>query len=283
MSLYKDPVTTLLEVIERENGVVLDPADYDFSAPTPATPVEGSGASYNTVITVSANNVAAPYAGDIDLYYNRLDLADLATMVNMDIRSPASTTTHDLIPSLNRRFGLNLSTSDIILRDTVDNGGYKLALLEAEPTSIGWIGSIEVSVMEGDLLLEDHLLQPALDGLFYPTEYPTKMFAQFYSYWRDFSAHYDYLITLTEGDPITLDLVSVLGDITGDPWIGAGQGEYSLAYAQIIFAGSTATSGEVNGDYDFALIIRLDLDACTSMTGDLVIHFSQPEDPNAIA
>jgi hypothetical protein len=282
MALYKDPVTTLLEVIEKENNVTLDPADYDFSIPEPATPPAESSAVYNTKIIISANNVAAPFAGDIDIFYNRLNLSDLDSMVAMYIRSPELATTHDILPSLNRRFGLNLTPADIILENTAEFEGYRIAHLKAEDTSIGWIGGIDVSVVEGDVLLEDHLLDRALGGLYYPTEYPTKPFAQFYSYWRDFSDHYNFLATVVVGDPIGMEIASAMGDVTGDPWQTTGQNEYSLGNAEIIYAGLTADTGLANDDYDRVIIIRLDLDTCTGMTGDLVIHFSEPEDPLAI-
>lgn len=281
MALYRDPKTVLLEIIERDNDIVLSPEDYDFSDPVPVTPPAESDAVYNTRIIVTANNVAAPYQGEIDFYYNRLDLGDLAKMVDLSIRSPMMESTHDLIPSLNRRFGLSLSTHDIVLEPTVDMGGYRRATLRAEPTSLGWIGEVDLNVMEGDLNLEDHLVNVALGGLHYPTEYPTKTFASFYSYWRDFSDHFDYLKTLKAGDPITLELVAVMNDVTEDVWVGAGQSDFSLAYSEITYAGPTSENGLANDDYDFVIIIKLDLDACESMTGELIIHFSEPEDPHA--
>lgn len=282
MALYKDPVTTLLEVIERENGVTLDPADYDFGTPTPATPPEGSSASYNTQIAITANNVAAPYAGSIELFYNRLDLADLGDMVSMYIRSPLSTTTHDIIPALNRRFGLNLTQADIVLRDTIAEEGYKTAQLTATEGSIGWIGEITVSVAEGDVLLEDHLVNTALGGLNYPTEYPTKTFAQVYSYWRDFSEHHDYLTALQAGDAMSLDLAAVLHDVTGDDWLASGAGDFSLGNATITFSGDPDDTSVANDDYDHVVIIALDVGTCLGMTGDLVLHSSAPQDPNTV-
>jgi len=283
MALYKDPKTVLLEIVEKENNVTLGQEDYDFSPPEVVTPPPESTASYNTKVRLIANNVAAPYAGEIDIYYNRLRLEDLGTMVELYIQSPLSDTTHDILDSLNRRFGLNFTPDDIVLKDTVDMGGYRVAQLEATPTSLGWIGAIDVSVVEGDLLLEDYLLDTALGGLNYPTEYPTKTFAQFYSYWRDFSAHHEFLTTLRVGDPMSLELASVLGDVTGDPWIASGQSEFSIGgNAAIIYAGSTADHPAANDDYEHVVVIELDLDACTEMTGHLVIHSSEPFDPNDI-
>lgn len=283
MALYKDPKTILLEIVERENNVTLGTEDYTFSDPEPATPPDGSDAEYNTKVTITANNVAAPYAGDIDIYYNRLDLADLDSMVELYIQSPEFETTHDILGSLNRRFGLLLTEADILLKDTIQEDGYKVAPLEADPTSLGWIGSIDVSVVEGDLLLEDHLVDTALGGLQYPTEYPTKTFAQFYSYWRDFSDHTEYLKTVEAGDSISMELASALDDVTGDPWQASGQNDFSLGgNAEIVFAGSTDDYAASNDDYDYVIAIALDLDACTSMTGTLVLHFSEPFDPNAV-
>lgn len=281
MALYRDPKTVLLEVIERDNGITLTTEDYDFSDPVPVTPPDGSDATYNTRIIITANNVAAPYQGEIDFYYNRLDLADLEKMVDLSIRSPEMATTHDLLPSLNRRFGLNLELSDIVLEPTTDMGGYHRATLRAEETSLGWIGEVSLTVMEGDLNLEDHLVNVTLGGLHYPTEYPTKTFASFYSYWRDFGEHFEFLKTVKVGDTPGLELTSIMSEVTEDPWQASGQNDFSLAYSEITYAGPTSEYGLSNGDYEFVIVISLDLDACTSMTGDLIIHFSEPEDPNA--
>lgn len=281
MSLYKDPATTLLGIIERENNITLSPEDYDFSVPVPAIPPEESDASFNTQITITANNPAAPYAGSIDIYYNRLDLADLGRMVTMAIRSPDTATTHDVIPSLNRRFGLNLNPEDLVLSDTVPMTGYSTADLVATPESLGWVGSTSVSVAEGDLDLETYLATTVLGGLEYPTDDTSRPFAQFYSYWRDFSAHHDYLTTLATGDPVGLELTSVLNDVTEDIWVAAGVGEYSLSQAVITYSGPTSENGLANPDYDHIVVVSLDPIDCTAMSGELVIHSRLPDDPYA--
>lgn len=281
MSLYLAPKQVLLSIIERDNGITLNEEDYDFSDPIPATPPDGSTATYNSQITVTANNVAAAYQGDIEFYYNRLRFEDLANMVPLSIRSPDMATTHDILPSLNRRFGLNLTPGDIIDRPTVDEGGYRSAVLEANPTSLGWIGSAVVTIQEGDLLIEDFLTTTALGGLDYPTEYPTKTFAVMYSYWRDFSEHHEYLFTVDEGDTLGLEMTSVLNDVTEDPWQATGLGEFSLSNAVVSYAGPTASYSDANPDFTNVIVIDLSLDDCEGMTGSLVIHFSEPEDPNA--
>lgn len=281
MGLYRDPKTVLLEVIEKKNGITLDPNDYDFSAPLPSTPPPGNAGRYNTVVTITANNVAAPYQGDIEFYYNRLDLADVASMVDLTLRSPSMETSHDLLPSLNRRFGLNLTVDDIALLPTEESIGYRTATLRATETSLGWIGETTVMVAEGDLDLDAHLVTTSLGGLHYPTDYPTKTFAHFYSYWRDFSDHFDYLRQVTTEGTIGFAMTSVMNDVTDDVWVATGQGEYSLSRAEIVYAGPTAQHLSANTDYTHVIEIALNFDDCTSMTGNLLLHFSEPEDPEA--
>lgn len=281
MSLYKDPATTLLGILERENNIVLDRADYDFSIPVPATPAPDSEAVFNTQITITANNPSAPYAGSIDIYYNRLDLADLDRMVELTIRSPDTATSHDVLPSLNRRFGLNLNPEDVVLNDTTPDAGFSVVHLIATPESLGWIGSTDVAVAEGDLDLETHLTTTTLGGLEYPTDDLSRPFAQFYSYWRDFSDHHDYLKTLAPGDPVGLELTSVLNDVTDELWVASGVAEYSLSQAAITYAGPTQNSAIANVDYDTVVVVELHPTDCTACSGSLVIHSSAPVDPFA--
>ncbi len=282
MALYRDPKTVLLETIEQRNNITLDPVDYDFSEPVPVSPPPGSSAVYNTAITVTANNVAAPYQGDYDFYYNRLDFAELESMVDFYIRSPGVATSHDVIDPLNRRFGLSLTTDDIELLDTVDMGGYYEVLIKAKTTSIGWIGEATLRLSEGGLDLGDFIFNTELGGLQYPTPYPSKTFAVMYSYWRDFSAHTETLKSYATEGGLDQVMVNILQDVTGDPWQLTGQADYSLSNAVISFAGVTDDISTVNNDYDYAIIIDLNIDDCLEMTGQLILHFNEPEDPNAL-
>lgn len=279
MSLYKDPRSTILHLLEVENNITLDSSDYDFSAPTPSSPPDGSDASYNTALTISNNNPAAPYIGEVEVYYNRLNLADLKVLADIYVHSPDINTTHEILPSLNRRYGLNLTVDDVEDLPTDPYDGYRIAHLKAKSDSIGWIGEIDIGVVEGDLILEDHLTEVVLGGLNYPTEDLTRTFAHFYSYWRNFSDHHEFLRDVKRGDEIGLDIISILNDVTGDPWVGSGTSEFSLDDAEIVFSGSTSDYPSSNDDYDYLVVIALDPEKCTGMSGSLILHHT--EDPYA--
>jgi hypothetical protein len=280
MSLYKDPVTTLLNVVGSSNGgIVLDPEDYDFI--NPQLNQTGQHPNHNSHVTIQANNTAAPYQGTVEIFYNRLLLDDLAKLVTLTLKAPSVTNSHDLLPFLNARFGTNLETTDVVLVDAEDFTDYKTVQLTAEASSLGWIGTVSVSVSQGEIPLENYLTVTALPGLDYPTPYATLPFAQMYSYWRDFSEHVAYLKTLTVGQAIPQELATILTDITGDTWAFTGYAEYSLQGAEILAAGSTANNGLFNSNYDYGLQVRLDHDNAYGITGDLIIHFSDPVDPFA--
>ncbi|MNO12970.1 hypothetical protein D3C76_25900 [compost metagenome] len=278
MSLYKDPVTTLLQTVSAVNGnVVLDPADYDFVNPMPNS--SGQYPDQNSQVTLKANNAFAPYQGEYEIYYTRLSLADLAKLVTLSIKAPSVTNSHDVLPFLNDRFGLNLEESDIVLVDAEDLVDYKTVQLTAMANSLGWIGTVQVTVTQGEIPLENYLTNTALPGLDYPTPYATLPFAQVYSYWRDFSVHTAYLKTLTAGQPIPQELADILTDVTGDTWPRSGYSQYSLGGAEIIWAGVAADNGLFNNNYDYGLQVRLNHDDAFGITGDLIIHFSDPVDP----
>ncbi|MND14885.1 hypothetical protein D3C80_50890 [compost metagenome] len=276
-SLYPDPREVLLSVVGEENNIVLYPEDYDFLNPTPAVPPQGSSALYNTKVTIKANNIAAAYQEQVDIFYNRLKLQDLATLVSLSLKAPGDVdTSHKLIPSLNARFGLNIKEEDLELTQAEDQGDFKTITLTAAPGSIGWIGETTVSVAEGEINLETYLTVTALPGLKYPTDYPTRVFAQFYSYWRDFTEYHPQLSLLKAGDPITGTISGMLTALTGDTWLLSGPGAYSLGGASITFAGLTEGNGKFNPDYKYGIIIHIDHTTATGIAGDLILHFNDP-------
>lgn len=279
MSLYKNPITTLLNVVGSYNGITLDPADFDFIDPQPNT--SGQHPEQNSVVLIKANNAFAPYQGQTEVYYNRLLLQDLAKLVTLTMKAPSVTTSHDLLPFLNDRFGLNLEESDVELIDAEDHGDYKTVQLTAVASSLGWVGTVSISVSQGDIQLETYLTNTVLDGLNYPTPYATLPFAQMYSYWRDFSAHVAYLKTIVTGQVIPQELADILSNITGDAWFRTGYHEFSLGGAQVIWAGKAVDNGLMNPGYDYGLQVRLNHDDAFGITGDLIIHFSDPVDPFA--
>lgn len=278
MALYKDPRTTILTVVGNVNGgIVLDPDDYDFV--NPQVNQTGQHTAYNSHVTIHANNAAAAYQGDVEVFYDRLLLEDLAKLVQLTLKAPSVTNSHDLLPFLNARFGTNFEESDIELVDAVDMETYKTVQLTATASSLGWHGTALVSVAQGDIKLEDYLTVTALSGLDYPTPYATLPFAQMYSYWRDYSEHVNYLKTITAGQAIPQELATIMSSVTGDTWAFNSYAEFSLLGAQVIWAGKAADNGLFNANYDYGLQVRLNHDNAFGITGDLIIHFSDPVDP----
>lgn len=278
MALYKDPKTTILAVVGTSNGgIVLDPDDYDFV--NPQVNQTGQYPAYNSHVTIHANNAAAAYQGDVEVFYDRLLLEDLAKLVQLTLKAPNVTNSHDLLPFLNARFGTNFEESDIELVDAVDMETYKTVQLTATANSLGWHGTALVSVAQGDVKLEDYLTVTALSGLDYPTPYATLPFAQMYSYWRDFSEHVNYLKTITAGQAIPQELATIMTSVTGDTWAFNSYAEFSLLGAQILWAGKAADNGLFNANYDYGIQVRLNHDNAFGITGDLIIHFSDPVDP----
>lgn len=278
MSLYKDPVTTLLAVVGAANGnITLEPEDYDFISP--AANSSGKYPTQNSQVLIRANNNFASYQGEVMVYYNRLSFEELNRLVDLTLKAPAVTNSHDLLPFLNDRFGTVIGEDDVELVDATDMGEYKTVVLTAKADSLGWIGTCTVSVSQGEIQLETYLTNTALSGLDYPTPYATLPFAQMYSYWRDFSAFTSFLATVKAGDAITQELATILSSVTGDTWALSGYSQFSLGGATILWAGTPADNGLFNESYDHGIQIRLNHDDAYGITGDLMIHFNDPYDP----
>lgn len=109
-----------------------------------------------TQITLSirpplSNYEVLPYIGEDTFTYQRLNLADLGTLIADDMQTfapPLPTTTATIVAELQTRYGIVSDENDFIIEEiTADSNGFSL---RAAPTSLRWYGSL--ALMWGDVL-----------------------------------------------------------------------------------------------------------------------------------
>lgn len=281
MALYKLPLVTLVETINAQNGLNLNLSEYKFSDPKV---IPSAGLSDNTELTISSKDRQSTYSGQTTVTYRRLPLTEVVHQGNITIPSKGLSTTRDVYQAINRYYGTVFNDEDIEVRDLTGdelNPSTTIAI-RALPNSYGWIGTATVSVREGGYELKDHLIYTEMDGFDYPNNRVNKPFGHIYSYWRDFSGHYESLIDIPMGrNPANVSILkTALEAVTGDAWATAGQSRYSLQGCDVLeLVHPMADQLEnYNRRYDNAVRVRLNDTYNTGIGGELILHFNTPID-----
>lgn len=161
----KAPEQIITDLINFDNGTTLDPATLLFSD------VTASSGTRNTSVLVSANNTSL-YAGSVTLFYNRIDLATIPGIRDVNFEIGSRTKMSEIIPDINARFGINLTPADYkeeILPLFSGNNPLekKYFDVDALPGSLIFIGELGLTITRGPLLLSTIILNRVLNGLTY--------------------------------------------------------------------------------------------------------------------
>lgn len=272
--LFPAPLDAILAAIKAQNGVDLVRAQYLFSNPIAVANPNGN----NTEITVTANSPESPYTGSVTVNYRRLDLANLATLLPLPLKFSGITTVAQAATALNAMFGLNFVMADDLvagdLNVAVDGSG--TLTLTAKANSLGWIGTVDLPFVLGNLPLATIITQPSLPGLLYPNRDVSKPFGEMYSYWRDFTAQSTALAGITTSAPDLAALAALLQQNTTHAWTAAASGRYSVKDAVVTYNGDTAGRTDCNTAYLKVCIVTLDPTASLGYSGQLFLHYTPP-------
>lgn len=276
MPLYKAPLQAVVDSINRLNKLDLVADEYVFGAPTALATPRGM---VNTEIEITAKDQWSAYSGSVTVGYHRLALSELADQVNLVVPVHSINTTLDIALAVNKYFSTVLTADDIIVRDLTEEEKAipGTILLEANPTSYGWIGSVEVGTRIGGYNLPTYLTNRALAGMNYPTPVTTRPFAHIYSYWRNFSEQQVLLKDVVVGTDSLSAIRDALQANTGDAWLLTGSGRYTLDGATVLeIAEPRLRPEDFNDKYDWAITVQLDDTKSLGLTGKLTLHFNEP-------
>lgn len=163
----KLPLEIVFDLINEQNGTVLNNTEVELGQPTIAT---GNGGAYNTELLVTAREHGR-YDGSVIMGYNRLDVNGFLFGEPYALNLGDAVNISDLIPEINLKLRANLT-----LDDYTDGpigpwegtpGENKLLLIEMKPTSLVFIGELAVTVHVEDVPLGTVLVVKALPGLIY--------------------------------------------------------------------------------------------------------------------
>lgn len=146
LNIAKPAIEILMDKINAENLLSLSVDDFLFSAPVPATL---TFSTVNTKVTLTPK-VSSGFYNSRDIYYERLDLAQILHNQTVEIIVTTETLLSQLIPQINTLFGINLTSDDY--NDTaipaVVPGVEHSVVVQAKATSYLFIGTVNLVLGE---------------------------------------------------------------------------------------------------------------------------------------
>ena len=163
----KLPLEIVFDLINEQNGSVLNNTEVELGFPTIAT---GDGGAYNTDILVSSR-VNSRYDGSVAVGYNRLDVEGFLFGEPIIIPLGDSVNFSDLIPEVNLKLRINLTPDDYVEGPIGEwqntSGEIKQISIPMKSTSLVFIGSLPVTVNADDISLAQVFPNTVLVGLTY--------------------------------------------------------------------------------------------------------------------
>jgi len=294
MAIYQPAKDVILAAVNAQNSLSIKATDVVFSAPKDIRGTDkGTITGKNTQIKLTAAPVGSGWSGKKNVTYNRLDLADLVTLIGDTLIMGSSVQMlHDGLIGLNNRYGFIFDTGDLDNTEVewASEGATGKVMLRAKADSVGWIGAYNFNVKRGDESLESAVTTNVLSGLKYPngqmgSETPTAIMAQVYSYPYNFTAYRDQLLAMAPqvltGQVLT-DITNILKTVTGAAWLATTSATWGLADGRILSVGlNDPITMPTNAKYKYVMVIQLPA-ATTNITGNLYLQFNDPENPSEV-
>lgn len=291
MGIFKLSKDILREAVNTQNSLSVKDTDIVYSDPKDIRETEqGTTSARNTLVKITAAPVGSTWSGKKNLFYDRLDLGKLTSLIGDTIQLGSVEFIHDALIGLNNRYGFVFEAADLINSEVSwePDGKTGTVVLEAEPLSLGWINSVQFKVIKGDESLTSAVTNTVLNGLKYPngdmgSVAQSAIIAEVYSYPFDYSAYRDTLLSvvtgpLVSGDRLN-DTVAMLKAVTGSAWVSTAATSWGLLNAEIEYNGLNTPEYPTNAKYKYLMVIKLPA-TTTNIKGKLYIQFNDPEDPN---
>lgn len=162
VNLNKPAKELIFDLINEGNREYLDAlklpdlTEGNISLGTPSA--NDASAQHNTNIVVTSV-VGGGFYNSVPVNYDRISLSALFSKLNqvrLDVRHPTSTT--DLLPRLNHKFGLQLSPDDIVIESITGARGDTVTI-RAQPEALCYTDSVDIVLgfefLRGVMLMED--------------------------------------------------------------------------------------------------------------------------------
>jgi hypothetical protein len=195
-----------------------------------------------------------------------------------------------LIASVNKQYGTKITSEDVELTYFNPNTLPKQVTIVAKDDSLGWLGSLTVTVIDFVQSLPDAIQQSVLPIFDYPTGQSAKGQGTLYLRPYSFDTYWSFLRRLVVGKQSLTDSVSILNIVNGvlpstQQWVLSNsaapfnlRGDYAGGAAQcsVLYAGDPTLAYTHRLDVDRILVLSLSPTLNTGYFGYLVLHYNDP-------
>lgn len=267
-SLSLSTLENLLRLISKKNkGIYIDPAKVEVKDVREFRTVGSNTAA--TLIGKKGSNLP----GESEIKYPR---KDIRTLIHEPLKIVPGNqrNTSELLPVLNRQYGLKLVDSDIIVEPCDVTKPLTELTVKLSPTNLVWIGSIPVLITEPanslasiitvtDLSLDDDDID---DG---------KLIADILYFAINFTVLAGSLSTYATGSAVDKALCKSINTALPQRWVHyVTPRQYNVSDATVSYNGSTENCPfNCNDDFTNVMFITLG-DLCTNYKGSLVLHYN---------
>jgi hypothetical protein len=296
VSIFINPKQSLLDYINTANGTTRFTAlNTALSVPQPVAGTWREGTTTKNTFVKATPMPGADFKGKTYLVYDRLQLGDfrhfrpVRTLPCYQVDS-----VHDILSNILYYYAIKLNADDVEDDPIVlDGEGKATVTVRAKPGSLIWLGSVTFDIIPGGALIDSYLQATTLNGLHYPVDdFTTQTSALIYTYGYDFSGFRDQFLLIDDGGVITQPQAQFIADalktldkgIGAALWVGvdATATLWNLFGATCVYNGLNSIEYASNPAYKYIMVLEL-AGTVTKPSGRFILHYNDPEDPNAIS
>lgn len=267
----------LLDAINIENNLQNNPLTWNQIAAGFPEKVTSAGADKNTRLIIYGLKQGG-YKGTVTLKYDRISLPEIFRNVTPVVVTEPVALLSQLLPKLNKTYGLSLDKDDIIEQSVADLGEDFLITVQLRAGCVAWEGDFELRFTKFRPKLKDVIADNVLDVIVAPFPKGTKPRAEYVAYGYDYSTMSETFKTWAVNRTLTQDDIDELNEtvqgrkLVNTTGANAAAGEVALAGAKVTSINTVTENSLFNVKYEKAIVITLA--ATSNYEGQLIIHYS---------
>ncbi len=267
----------LLDAINIENNLQNNPLTWNQIAAGFPEKVTTAGADKNTRLIIYGLKQGG-YKGTVTLKYDRISLPEIFRNVTPVVVTEPVALLSQLLPKLNKTYGLSLDKDDIIEQSVADLGEDFLITVQLRGGCVAWEGDFELRFTKFRPKLKDVIADNVLDVIVAPFPMGTKPRAEYVAYGYDYSTMSETFKTWAVNRTLTQDDIDELNEtvqglkLVNATGANAAAGEIALAGAKVTSINTVTENSLFNVMYEKAIVITLA--ATSNYEGQLIIHYS---------
>lgn len=267
----------LLDAINIENNLQNNPLTWNQIAAGFPEKVTSAGADKNTRLIIYGLKQGG-YKGTVTLKYDRISLPEIFRNVTPVVVTEPVALLSQLLPKLNKTYGLSLDKDDIIEQSVADLGEDFLITVQLRGGCVAWEGDFELRFTKFRPKLKDIIADNVLDVIVTPFPMGTKPRAEYVAYGYDYSTMGETFKTWAVNRTLTQDDIDELNEtvqglkLVNKTGANAAAGEIALSGAKVTSINTVTENSLFNVMYEKAIVITLA--ATSNYEGRLIIHYS---------